>query len=160
MHLSKNGNQKLLIPLLIALIAMLSACANEEYAACSIPKTAALKEACYVPDNYNPNDELTSGSINLPTCASDNVFDCDSRLCAVFIGSKPFCTKPCTPAQCPFDDPNLCKCTGKKCVTSCPDGGACLQFVGSEFYCVPQGQRPMQNTKKKADLIKLATMPK
>lgn len=108
-----------------ALAALSTSCSPEEYGPCSIPKTVALKQACF------------SGAS--PTCTSDYVFDCDSLLCGVYQGSAPFCTHRCVPATCPAGQDCSCP-AGKDCKTACPEGAACVEWVrkSTAYYCLPQ----------------------
>ncbi|MFA5625336.1 MAG: hypothetical protein WC966_09845 [Bradymonadales bacterium] len=108
-----------------SLLVLASSCSPEEYGPCSIPKTTALKLACF----DGPS----------PTCTSDYVFDCDSLLCGVYEGSDPFCTHRCVPQNCP--EGKHCSCPeGKNCKTSCPEDAACVEWVreSTGYFCLPK----------------------
>ncbi|MCL2326152.1 MAG: hypothetical protein FWC40_06635 [Proteobacteria bacterium] len=117
--------------LVIALGMGLSACAPEEYGACSIPNTTAHQTACR---------PTASGAA---TCTADYVFDCDSLICGIYNGSDPFCTRRCVPTatECNASNPEFCECpAGRDCVTTCPQQAACVEWIRgrSEYFCLPR----------------------
>lgn len=87
---------------------LLAGCADDLYAPCTLD-----------PSSPDPAIQLCGDRSQDLSCAVDNYVQCDTRVCARFSGSEPFCTKRCT------DD------------SDCP-AGRCLEFPfqSQKKYCV------------------------
>lgn len=124
----------------------MSACAPEEYGACTMPSTTSHKSAC------NPKKAGEKA-----TCYADFVFDCDSLICGRFENSAAFCTHRCnpTPEECnawrdvdtytSFDKnsdwyKDNCKWPeGTKVKDGCPENAACVEWTPGTgaYFCLP-----------------------
>lgn len=91
-----------------AALGMLVGCADDLYAPCDF-------------DPASP-DRAIQGCAAATTCAVKNQLQCDTRICARYGGSEPFCTTACTQDG------------------DCPSG-VCkeIPFQRGEFYCVEEG---------------------
>lgn len=97
---------------LLALVSLtlMVGCADDLYASCDL-------------DPNSLDEAVSSCGLNdtdaLKNCVVENQVQCDTRVCARYESSDPFCTKRCS------DD------------SDCPSG-ACLEFVfqTGDFYCV------------------------
>lgn len=128
-----NHHRKLVLSSLVAIVSCLAiSCSQEEYGPCSIPDTTAHRTAC-----------SPIGDAKTATCAADYVFDCESMICGRYDSSDAFCTHRCVPkeSECGGKNPEHCKCpAGKDCVSECPDGAACVEWIAGTgaYYCLPQ----------------------
>ena len=116
----------LTLAFVIGAVALLStACDPGPYGACTLPSSEALDEACNPQQGGEEEGVETEASAS---CVIDFVFECESQLCGTFQGSDPFCTERCVDGN----------------DTSCPQGGACVEWVPGlgEFYCVPTDLAP------------------
>jgi hypothetical protein len=64
---------------------LLAGCADDLYAPCTLD-----------PSSPDPAIQLCGDRSQDLSCAVDNYVQCDTRVCARFSGSEPFCTKRCT----------------------------------------------------------------
>lgn len=96
---------------IVGFAALVAACSDDFGTACELPDTPAIQSRC----------STTEGSDSRPTCVFALSADCNSNICAVYEGSRPFCSKSCqTDSDCPAE---------ARCETS-PD---------DVRYCVPAG---------------------
>lgn len=118
----------------LCVLAMVSVgCQPEPYGSCSLPRSEVLDQACKAQPTTGEGQQANTESTR--NCVVDFVFECESRLCASYAGSSPFCTERCK-------DSNGDGKVDQLDDASCPDGGACVEFVpGTEdFYCIPPSQ--------------------
>ena len=81
-----------------ALLALLFAfgCGDDFGTECTLPANPTIKEAC---EASSSTEERSSASAS---CVVENIIECDSRVCARYRGSTPFCTLSCSSdADCP-----------------------------------------------------------
>lgn len=119
---SEGGGGRLawvLVALCVAVLT-LSACGDDFGTECSLPDNDSVRAACSgSADGGEDEGETTTASAS---CVVENVVECDSRICAQYRGSTPFCSE---------------RCSGAK-DGSCPDGAFCAEYVvgTGKFYCV------------------------
>ena len=118
--------------ILVAGLLVIGGCQPEPYGSCSLPRSSVLDQACKTQTTTGEGEQANTESKR--NCVVDFVFECESRLCATYAGNSPFCTERCSDAKGnndgtidQYDD------------ASCPDGGACVEFVPGtgDFYCIP-----------------------
>lgn len=100
------------LPLLLLSSWLCASCSEADFGApCALPDSEVVQAACSTDD---PNEKQAS-------CVLENIIQCDSRICGVYVGSNGFCT-----AACAAD-------------ADCPGDAFCAEFVvgTGEKYCVP-----------------------
>lgn len=85
--------------LLLFATAALVACSDDYGQPCDLPNSGTISVFC---GHESDQGETTSSA----TCLFTNSTQCETRMCARYIGSSDFCTKSCDPddeSSCPVD---------------------------------------------------------
>jgi hypothetical protein len=113
---------------LVILALTLTACGDDFGTECSLPDNDAVRQACSgTSASTGEEEEVEANTSATASCVVENIIECDSRICAKYRGSKPFCTERCSS---PTD-------------SSCPDGAFCAEYVvgTGKHYCVKSSLR-------------------
>ncbi|MEO1272702.1 MAG: hypothetical protein AAFX99_31835 [Myxococcota bacterium] len=106
-----------LIVALILAAALSAACGDDFGTQCTLPANDVVEQVCEGEQSVSMDGQDESSSAS---CVVENIIECDSRLCARYRGSTPFCT-----LQCSSD-------------SDCPGSAFCTEFVigTGKSYCV------------------------
>lgn len=104
------------IVLAAALAALLIGACEDDYGEpCDLPTSAAVEAYCEPTEDEN--------GATTATCAFTNSTQCETRMCATYIGSRGFCTMDCDP----------------EAADGCPSGSLCLAMPATGVaFCVPE----------------------
>lgn len=104
---------------------------------CTLPKTEQFRRAC----SQAPGDDAGTSEIersSKPSCAVSNFAGCETSVCLVYQGSKPFCSETCAEDG---DCEGSARCR-PLLGDSDLDGAACAPLPNgapAECYCVRSG---------------------
>lgn len=100
-----------------AFSALAAACSDDYGEACDLPASGNIRAFC---DEDATEEEGGTSA----TCVFTNSAQCDTRMCARYVGSRDFCTMDCDPAE------------GSG--GGCPSGSLCATIPSTDLaFCVP-----------------------
>ncbi|TVQ98140.1 MAG: hypothetical protein EA398_13630 [Deltaproteobacteria bacterium] len=96
-----------------SLLLLTVGCSDDFGTACELPDTPAIQQQC----------TTSEGEQSRPTCVFELSPECNSNICAVYEGSRPFCSVPCQASS------------------DCPGDAFCDEADSGTRYCVPADLR-------------------
>lgn len=93
---------------------LVTACADDYGEPCDLPQSGAIQAFC--------EPEVGEDGSSSATCVFTNSTQCETRMCATYIGSEGFCTTECTPGE----------------EGTCAAGSICQAIPATDLaFCVP-----------------------